>query len=84
MTEELVVAGTVFRMILLWDIASGQVIRRLTGHTGVIFDVIFCIGGGIASVSDDRTVRFWKNPFHELENEGIVMFGHTSRVWRVR
>ena len=53
MTEEFVVAGTVFRMILLWNISSGQVIRRLMGHTGVIFDVIFCKNGGVASVSDD-------------------------------
>ena len=84
MTEELVLAGTVFRMVLLWNIVSGQVLRRLTGHTGVIFDVIFCHGGGVASVSDDRTVRFWEDPLNEQEKEGIVMFGHTSRVWRVR
>lgn len=65
MTEEFVIAGTVFRVILLWNIVSGQVISRLTGHTGVIFDVIFCKDGGVASVSDDRTVRFWPNPFNE-------------------
>lgn len=49
-------------MVLVWNILSGQVLRRLIGHTGVIFDVIFCSGGGVASVSDDRTLRYWANP----------------------
>ena len=66
MTEEIVVAGTVFRLVLIWQIESGQVLRKLEGHTGVIFDVVHCNDGSVASVSDDRTVRFWPCP---LKNE---------------
>ena len=58
LTDELVVAGTVFRSVLIWHITSGQLLRRLEGHTGVIFDVSI-IGNSVASVSDDRSVRFW-------------------------
>lgn len=65
MTEDMVVAGTVFRLVLIWKIETGQVLKKLEGHTGVIFDVIFCSSGAVASVSDDRTVRFWPRP---LEN----------------
>ena len=63
----LVSAGTVFRSVLLWDSKDGKLIRRLLGHTGVIFDVCFLERNPVeadqillASVSDDRTVRVWK------------------------
>ena len=88
MTEEMVVAGTVFRLVLIWQIETGQVLRKLSGHTGVIFDVIFCFSGGVASVSDDRTLRFWPNPLKSINSETqpdcCVLSGHTSRIWRVR
>ncbi len=86
MTKDLVVAGTVFRLVLIWEIETGQVIRKLPGHTGVIFDVIFCANGGIASVSDDRTVRFWTNSLDKKidDPDCVVFYGHTSRIWKVR
>ena len=61
MTSELVVAGTVFRSVLIWNIESGELLKKLEGHTGVIFDVRVCFGFSVASVSDDRSVRFWPN-----------------------
>lgn len=61
MTSTHVVAGTVFRSVLMWEIETGAITRRLEGHTGVIFDVAICFGSSVASVSDDRSVRFWPN-----------------------
>lgn len=55
----MVVAGTVFRAVLVWNIENGELIHKLIGHTGVIFDVALIGESAIGSVSDDRTVRFW-------------------------
>ena len=72
--RELVVAGTVFRSILVWqahqgqveqadNVPTAQVLYRLEGHTGVIFDTRFMNNSlDIVSVSDDRSVRVWKHP----------------------
>jgi WD40 repeat protein len=83
LTDELVVAGTVFRSVLIWHITSGQLLRRLEGHTGVIFDVTI-IANSVASVSDDRSVRFWPEALTDSYiNQQSVMYGHTARVWKV-
>ncbi len=55
------VAGTVFRSVLIWNIETGDLLKKLEGHTGVIFDVRVCFESSVASVSDDRSVRFWPN-----------------------
>jgi WD40 repeat protein len=65
MTDKIVVAGTVFRSVLIWHIETGELIRRLEGHTGVIFDVRVCFGDSVASVSDDRSVRFWPQALNQ-------------------
>jgi WD40 repeat protein len=78
----LVAAGTVFRSLLIWHSETGQLLRRLLGHTGVIFDVCFISETDqelVASVSDDRTVRVWKG-----DKQLATMYGHTARVWKVR
>lgn len=79
MTDDLVVAGTVFRLVLVWEISTGSVLRRLKGHQGVIFDVLIT-PDLVASVSDDRTLRVWK---HNSDQEQIF-FGHTARIWKVQ
>ena len=57
---DLVASGTVFRSILLWRTTSPtpEILHRLEGHKGVIFDVRF-MGDTLASVSDDRSMRVW-------------------------
>ncbi len=46
--------------IRLWDVSTGQEIRRIEGHTGAVFDVDFSPDGKtIASVSTDSTARLW-------------------------
>ena len=81
--EGLVAAGTVFRSVLVWHAKNGQLLQRLLGHTGVIFDVCFLQKGAddkflLASVSDDRSVRVWKDGQQIAE-----MYGHTARIWKV-
>lgn len=63
--RNLVAAGTVFRVLLLWTLDTGAIIHRLRGHTGVIFDTLILNWTNspysVASVSDDRSVRVWSN-----------------------
>jgi WD40 repeat protein len=46
--------------IRLWDVANGQSIGRLDGHTGIVWAVTFSSDGQmLASVSSDRTAKIW-------------------------
>ena len=46
--------------IHLWDVVSGQPIRTLDGHTGIVWDVTFSPDGQmLASVSSDGTAKVW-------------------------
>jgi WD40 repeat protein len=49
----------------LWDLQTSSVIRTLANHTQAVHDLALRPGGGdapplVASVSDDRTIRFWQ------------------------
>lgn len=77
-------AGTVFRAVLVWSVATGDLIHKLLGHTGVIFDTKLIGDSAVASVSDDRSVRFWPDAQKGNKADPVVMFGHTARVWKVQ
>ena len=64
------------------------VIKRLTGHEGVIFSISFNKQGTLlCSVSDDRSIRLWNvTNLQTFDSNGqveplTVVYGHTARVW---
>jgi WD40 repeat protein len=49
----------------LWDVQSGQELRRYVGHEKGVENVTFSLDGKlIATVSDDGTARLWDVDYH--------------------
>jgi WD40 repeat protein len=54
------VSGGLDQTLRVWDVASGQCLRTLTGHTNWVRCVALTPEGRMAvSASDDRTLRVW-------------------------
>lgn len=63
--------------IHLWDVASGQLIDTLSGHSDIVWGLAFSPDGSmLASVSSDRTALIWdwrnKNVLKTLDFPGEV------------
>lgn len=69
------VAGSSDHTLFLFDLKTGEVVRRFRGHKGVVNSVDVQAGRGlIASASDDGTVRVWsEDAKEELE---VVELGY--------
>jgi len=58
-----IVSGSVDDTVRVWDLASGQLVRTLTGHTNIVEAVAVTPDGKqIVSGSADHTVRVWNLP----------------------
>ncbi len=75
-------SGSYDRDVLVWDAASGDVVRSLSGHTGLINAVAWSPDGErVASASSDHSARIWDAA------QGVelkVLIGHTDDVNDVR
>ena len=55
-------SGGAERLVRIWDIETGRLLRSLRGHTADIRSVVFTPDGQtLATASEDRTIRLW-NP----------------------
>lgn len=67
--------------IKVWNMATSQLIRTLSGHTDNVRDVAFSPDGSkFVSGGDDKTIKFWNL------NTGQVLrtlSGHTGQVYKV-
>ncbi len=66
------------RAVKIWNLATGELIRTLVGHTEGISDLEFTPNSAyIASCSDDMTIRIWNLRNGELLR---ILKGHTFHV----
>lgn len=99
--DTILVGGTVFNQLVLWKPGEesdpenkAPVVRRLQGHSGVIFSISYLQEKGLlASASDDRSVRVWGvgvlggpgGKCGDLNPACLrVLYGHQARVFSVR
>lgn len=69
------------RTIQVWNVANGEIIAELRGHTGMIYSLGIDARGRIAvSTGADSSVRVW-----DLDSgqQRFVLTGHVGRVWAV-
>ncbi len=74
-----VLSGSDDNQLILWDSASGQVIRRFDGHSGSITAATFSADGArVLSASGDGTVRVWNPGTGELL---VTLIGNADGEW---
>ncbi|TFY79370.1 hypothetical protein EWM64_g4641 [Hericium alpestre] len=70
------------KLVKIWDVYTGEIIRTLSGHTEGISDVAWSGDADyLASASDDKTIRIWS-----LDTSNLLVsggFDETVRVWDV-
>jgi len=68
-------------IIRIVDVETGQTIRQIFGHTGIIYAAIFSQDGKrIVSCGNDRTIKIWNT---DNGQEIRTITGHTNTVYSV-
>jgi WD40 repeat protein len=50
----------------LWDVQTGAEVRRFSGHSNTVRDVVFSPDGQyILTASHDNTARLWHTDYHD-------------------
>ena len=71
-----VVSGSDDKTLRVWDLASGETVRTLSGHTGAVWAVAVTPDGRQAvSGSEDNTLRVWDLASGETVR---TLSGHTE------
>ena len=67
--------------VLVWDLASRQVLRTLRGHTSSVTTIAFSPDGRLmATGGNDRTVRLWDAETGQLQ---FTLEGHRDDVMSI-
>lgn len=72
-----VVTGSIFPVLAIRDLVSGEILIRLQGHEDAVSTVKFADEHMLASGGKDQTVRVWDKRTGNTEE---VLRGHTSNV----
>jgi WD40 repeat protein len=76
--RQIVVSGSRDHSLLLWNVQSGETLRRYTGHKGAVTAVVVSPEGRyVFSASEDSTVKQW-NMLTGTEQHSLT--GHTGPV----
>ena len=76
-----VASGSWDKTVRIWNIDTGQKLKKLVGHTDVVESVAFSPDGRrVVSGSWDQTVRVWNTDTGELLK---ILAGHTRMVHSV-
>ncbi|KAI8331441.1 WD40-repeat-containing domain protein [Choanephora cucurbitarum] len=58
--NNLIMGGSEDGIVYIWDQETGEVLQRLRGHSGVVYEAAWHAKQGLlASCSDDQTVKVW-------------------------
>ena len=57
--SDVIVSGHINGTITAWNSRTGKLVYTLQGHNKDITDIAWSLGGGLATVSADKTLRTW-------------------------
>ncbi|MGC0120028.1 TIR domain-containing protein [Pseudoalteromonas piscicida] len=76
--SKIIASGSKDETIMLWDFASGKLIRKLIGHNGAINSIDFSPDGRtLVSGSDDKKIMIWDVENYKLKG---ILRGHLGRI----
>lgn len=69
----IVAAGSLDGVVRLWNVGTGEIVKRLVGHKDSVHSIAFTPdGNGLISGSLDKSMKYWSYPGQKME--------HTSKT----